>query len=203
MRPSHSPKAGKLRDASGWCSKHTRFTSRPCSPFSVPFAWTPRNSMAILSGDCARIRLQTGRSAGSGLGSFAHPPGLYARCPEARGIAFETGAFSGKRRSARTAPREKSRLCRDSLTLGRVKFAARGFHAAENLYRRACEAYPTYGAAWFGLAETERRLGHGAESDKNFRLAESYKDRNPPSRDQLLARSPETGNRHRNAPDRG
>jgi tetratricopeptide (TPR) repeat protein len=72
-------------------------------------------------------------------------------------------------------------------TLGRVKFAQGDFTAAENLYRRACEAYPTYGAAWFGLAETERRLGRGAESDKNYRLAESYKDRKPPSQDQLLA----------------
>jgi tetratricopeptide (TPR) repeat protein len=71
--------------------------------------------------------------------------------------------------------------------LGRVKFAQGDFSAAEDLYRRACEAYPTYGAAWFGLAETQRRLGRGAESEKNYRLAESYKDRNPPSRDQLLA----------------
>jgi tetratricopeptide (TPR) repeat protein len=72
-------------------------------------------------------------------------------------------------------------------TLGRVKFAEGDFAAAEDLYRRACEAYPTYGAAWFGLAETERRLGHGAESEKNYRLAESYKDRKPPTRDQVLA----------------
>jgi tetratricopeptide (TPR) repeat protein len=71
--------------------------------------------------------------------------------------------------------------------LGRVKFAQGDFTAAADLYRRACEAYPTYGAAWFGLAETERRLGRGAESEKNYRLAESYKDRNPPSRDQLFA----------------
>ena len=72
-------------------------------------------------------------------------------------------------------------------TLGRVKLAQGDFAAAEDLYRRACEAYPTYGAAWFGLAETERRLGHTAESEKDYRLAESYKDRNPPSRDELLA----------------
>jgi tetratricopeptide (TPR) repeat protein len=72
-------------------------------------------------------------------------------------------------------------------TLGRVKFAQGDFAAAEDLYRRACEAYPTYGAAWFGLAETERRLGRGAESENNYRLAESYKDRKPPSQDQVLA----------------
>jgi tetratricopeptide (TPR) repeat protein len=70
-------------------------------------------------------------------------------------------------------------------TLGRVKFAQGDFTAAENLYRRACEAWPTYGAAWFGLAEAGRRLGHTAESDKNYRLAESYKDRNPPADDPL------------------
>lgn len=72
-------------------------------------------------------------------------------------------------------------------TLGRVKFAQGDFAAAEDLYRRACEAYPTYGAAWFGLAEAGRRLGHTADSEKNYRLAESYKDRNPPSRDEVFA----------------
>jgi tetratricopeptide (TPR) repeat protein len=72
-------------------------------------------------------------------------------------------------------------------TLGRVKFAEGDFAAAEDLYRRACDAYPTYGAAWFGLAEAGRRLGHTADSEKNYRLAESYKDRTPPSRDQVFA----------------
>jgi tetratricopeptide (TPR) repeat protein len=71
--------------------------------------------------------------------------------------------------------------------LARVKFAQGDFTAAEDLYRRACEAYPMYGAAWFGLAEAGRRLGHNAESEKNFRLAESYKDHNPPATDPLLA----------------
>ena len=71
-------------------------------------------------------------------------------------------------------------------TLGRLKFAQGDFAAAEDLYRRASQAYPTYGAAWFGLAEAGRRLGHNEESEKNFRLAESYKDRTPPSDDELL-----------------
>jgi tetratricopeptide (TPR) repeat protein len=70
--------------------------------------------------------------------------------------------------------------------LARVKFAEQDFTAAEDLYRRACEAFPTYGAAWYGLAETERRLGHNADTAKNFELAESYKDRNPPADDQLF-----------------
>ena len=81
-------------------------------------------------------------------------------------------------------------------TLGRVKFAQGDFPAAEDLYRRACEAYPTYGAAWFGLAEAGRRLGHNAESEKNFRLAESYKDRNPAVGGRVARRSPEAGHRY-------
>lgn len=71
--------------------------------------------------------------------------------------------------------------------IARVKYAEGDFASAEDLYRRACEAYPAYGAAWYGLAVTERRLGQEAESAKNFQLAESYKDRNPPAADALLA----------------
>ncbi len=71
--------------------------------------------------------------------------------------------------------------------LARVKYAEGDFTAAEDLYRRASEAYPEYGAAWYGLAVTGRRLGHDAESANNFKLAESYKDRNPPAEDELLS----------------
>jgi tetratricopeptide (TPR) repeat protein len=71
-------------------------------------------------------------------------------------------------------------------SLARAKYSEGDFAAAEDLYRRACEAYPTYGAAWYGLAVTGRRLGHTAESDKNFKLAESYKDHNPPADDEVL-----------------
>jgi superkiller protein 3 len=70
--------------------------------------------------------------------------------------------------------------------MARVKFSQQDFPAAEDLYRRACQAYPAYGAAWYGLAVTGRRLGHEAESTKNFALAESNKNHNPPAEDQLL-----------------
>jgi len=70
--------------------------------------------------------------------------------------------------------------------LARVKSAEGDFAAAEDLYRRACEAYPTYGAAWYGLAVTARRLGREDESEKAFKLAESNKDHNPPAADELL-----------------
>ena len=70
--------------------------------------------------------------------------------------------------------------------LGRVKFSQQDFAAAEDLYRRACQAYPTYGAAWYALAETEKRLGHNTVTAKDFELAESYKDSNPPTNDLLF-----------------
>jgi tetratricopeptide (TPR) repeat protein len=69
--------------------------------------------------------------------------------------------------------------------LARVKYALGDFAAAEDLYRRACQAYPNYGAAWYGLAVTGRRLGHQEDATKNFQLAESYKNQNPPPEDQL------------------
>jgi tetratricopeptide (TPR) repeat protein len=70
--------------------------------------------------------------------------------------------------------------------MARTKFARQDFAAAEDFYRRACEVFPAYGAAWYGLAETERRLGHNADTAKNFELAESYKNSNPPADDQLF-----------------
>jgi tetratricopeptide (TPR) repeat protein len=70
--------------------------------------------------------------------------------------------------------------------LGRVKFSQQDFATAEDLYRRACQSYPKYGAAWFALAETEKRLGHNSDTAKHFELAESYKAGNPPTNDLLF-----------------
>jgi tetratricopeptide (TPR) repeat protein len=69
--------------------------------------------------------------------------------------------------------------------LGRVKFAQQDFAAADDLYRRATEAWPTYGSAWFGLGETSKRLGRNAETEKDYQLAETNKDHYPPTGDKL------------------
>src|ERR1700722_14570650 len=71
--------------------------------------------------------------------------------------------------------------------LGRVKFAQQDFAAADDLYRRATEAWPTYGSAWFGLGETSKRLGRDAETEKDYQLAETNKDHYPPSGDELFS----------------
>jgi tetratricopeptide (TPR) repeat protein len=70
--------------------------------------------------------------------------------------------------------------------LGRVKFAQQDFAAADALYRRAVEAWPTYGSAWFGLGETSKRLGRAAETEKDYQLAETHKEHFPPSDDELF-----------------
>ncbi len=69
--------------------------------------------------------------------------------------------------------------------LGRVKFAQQDFSGADDLYRRATEAWPTFGSAWFGLGETSKRLGRAAETEKDYQLAETNKDHYPPNGDQL------------------
>ena len=72
--------------------------------------------------------------------------------------------------------------------LGRVKFAQQDFAAADDLYRRATQAWPTLGSAWFGLAETSKRLGRRDEIEKDYQLAETNKDHYPPSDDELYLR---------------
>jgi tetratricopeptide (TPR) repeat protein len=69
--------------------------------------------------------------------------------------------------------------------MARVKFAQQDFSAADDLYRRATQAWPTYGSAWFGVGETSKRLGRDAEAEKDYQLAETHKDHYPPANDEL------------------
>lgn len=71
-------------------------------------------------------------------------------------------------------------------SLARVKYAREDMPAAADLYRRACQAYPTFGAAYYGLGEVNRSLGQDAESAKNFELAKRYNNDRPPASDPLL-----------------
>jgi tetratricopeptide (TPR) repeat protein len=76
--------------------------------------------------------------------------------------------------------------------LARAKYSQQGAaspHAseeAEDLYRRACQAYPNFGAAWYGLALANRSRGHQDESQKNFALARRFSGDRPPAMDPLL-----------------
>ncbi len=68
-----------------------------------------------------------------------------------------------------------------------MKFAQQDFGAADDLYRRATQAWPTFGSAWFGLGETSKRLGRSAETEKDYQLAETHKDQYPPTGDELYS----------------
>ncbi len=72
-------------------------------------------------------------------------------------------------------------------SLARVKYAREDLPSTEDLYRRASQAYPTFGAAYYGLGEVNRNLGRDAESAKNFALAKRYNDDRPPAADPLFS----------------
>jgi tetratricopeptide (TPR) repeat protein len=71
--------------------------------------------------------------------------------------------------------------------LARVKQAQGDMSAAEDLYRRACQAYPTFGVAYYGLAVADRSMGQDADSAKNFELAKRYTGDRPPAADPVLS----------------
>ena len=186
-RPWHSPKAGRPRDTSAWCWKRTPYEpsvlafQRAIVLEPKEFAWPyylavaqenssrPEQALAAVS-DALRIRPD------------------YAPAILKQGVLLvKLGRFQESDAVLEPLLSQNPRSAETLYNLGRVKFAQGDFTGAAYLYRRACEAFPTYGSAWFGLAEAERRLGRGAEAEKSYRLAESYKDRNPPSEDQLLA----------------
>jgi tetratricopeptide (TPR) repeat protein len=67
-----------------------------------------------------------------------------------------------------------------------VNYALKNTTAAQDFYRRACLAYPSYGAAYYGLAVAERSLGHADEAAKDFELAKRFTENRPPSEDPAL-----------------
>ena len=69
--------------------------------------------------------------------------------------------------------------------LGRVKAALGDQAAAAELYRQACQLFPTYGAAHYGLAVAFRKLGRIQEAEEQANLHERNKYIVPPLADPL------------------
>ena len=69
--------------------------------------------------------------------------------------------------------------------LGRVKAALGDQAAAAELYRQACELFPTYGAAHYGLAVAYRKLGRIQEAEEQANLHERNNYIVPPLVDPL------------------
>jgi protein O-GlcNAc transferase len=101
-------------------------------------------------------------------------------------LLFDLGRFQESGASYETVRAGDPNSAAALYGLGRVNYAQQKTSAAEDFYRRACLAYPSYGAAYFGLATVERSLGRTEEAAKNFELAKRYADQRPPSEDTLL-----------------
>jgi tetratricopeptide (TPR) repeat protein len=102
-------------------------------------------------------------------------------------LLFEMGRFQ-ESASAYESVLAQDPASADALYgLGRVRYAQRDMSAAEDLYRRASQAYPKFGAAYYGLALTGRSLGHDAESGKNLELSKRFTGDHPPTADPLLS----------------
>ena len=101
-------------------------------------------------------------------------------------LLFKLGRLQESRATLESLLAQDPKSASTLYALAQVKYAQEDLSSAEDLYRRACEAYPKFGAAYYGLAETGKRLGHDAEAAKDFKLAERYKGDGPDSGDPVL-----------------
>jgi tetratricopeptide (TPR) repeat protein len=70
--------------------------------------------------------------------------------------------------------------------LGRVRAARHGYAGAAEVYRKASDLAPNFGAAHYALALVYRTLGRLGEAEEQFRLYEKERNGAPPSNDPLL-----------------
>lgn len=69
--------------------------------------------------------------------------------------------------------------------IGRIRAAHRDLTGAVESYRRACELFPPYGAAHYGLAQAYRKLGDTAASEEHLKLRDASPNLVPPVPDPL------------------
>lgn len=72
--------------------------------------------------------------------------------------------------------------------LGRVQSALGDHAAAAQSYGKACDLFPSYGAAHFALARELRRLGRSADADQQLSTYEKVSTIEPPLDDPLFKR---------------
>lgn len=108
-------------------------------------------------------------------------------------LLLQLGRFQESAAAYESALAEDPNSSQGLYGLARVRQAQADFSAAEDLYRRACQAYPSFGAAYYGLALTGRSLGHATDSAKYVELAQIYINDRPPAADPLLSQIDELG----------
>ncbi len=69
--------------------------------------------------------------------------------------------------------------------IGRIRAAAGEVAAAVESYRKACDLFPAYGAAHYGLAMAYRKLGDAPRSEEHLKLHTANKTLVPPVPDPL------------------
>ncbi len=69
--------------------------------------------------------------------------------------------------------------------IGRLRAAKGDVSGAVESYQKACELFPAYGAAHYGLAQAYRRLGNSEKSEEQLKLHAAGQKLVPPVRDPL------------------
>ena len=100
-------------------------------------------------------------------------------------LLYELGKFSDSADAYKSVLTDDPGAADALYGMGRVKFAQHDMTAAEDFYRRACQAYPRFGAAHYGLAMAEKSSGHEAEAANDFELAQRLGEDRPPRTDPL------------------
>jgi tetratricopeptide (TPR) repeat protein len=101
-------------------------------------------------------------------------------------LLFQLGRFKDSGEAYESVLALDTRSAEALYGLARLKYAAHDLSAAEDLYRRACQAYPTFGAAYYGLGLVSRSQGNEAASIKNFEQAQAYGADRPPAADPVF-----------------
>jgi len=100
-------------------------------------------------------------------------------------LLFQLGRFAESERSYKEVLDADPGSPEALYDMGRVKSAQNDIGGAQDFYGRACRAFPSYGAAYFGLATIERGLGQAADSEKHFNLAQRFANQHPITPDPL------------------
>lgn len=101
-------------------------------------------------------------------------------------LLFQLGRIKESGEAYESVLAQDTRSAEALYGLARVKYAAKDLAAAEDLYRRACQAYPAFGAAYYGLGLVSRSHGNEAESIKYFEQAQLHSADRPPAADPVF-----------------
>lgn len=93
---------------------------------------------------------------------------------------------AGQNSEAQQVYEKLAELAQANYGLGRIKAAAKDHIAAAELYKKAVELFPQYGAAHYALGMALRNSGQTAKAQEHLALSQQFKDSRPPINDPLL-----------------